>query len=164
MINTQDVFMKKYIILFIFNLIMCNCLNAQYQFGFQPTNGPYGGYIRSFCSDTNTKDLYINADHIYKLNKTTNEWEKHFTELDSLDNYFFNLIYADSIYFMRYVIGESDMIWGEGLFRSTDKGKSWKEVDDKYLDFLDIISTKSKYIFGTGGFGGTTNVGKITFP
>ena len=58
MINTQDVFMKKYIILFIFNLIMCNCLNAQYQFNIRPTNGPYGGYIRSFCYDSSNKDIY----------------------------------------------------------------------------------------------------------
>ena len=141
--------MKKFIILIV--IIMFNCLNAQTKFNIKPTNGPYGGYTWSFCYDSSTKDLYLNADHIYKLNRTTNQWEKHFTELDTQKYYNFDIIYADSIYFLKYVLGHDDQVWGGGLFRSTDKGKSWKEVDDRYLDFLDIISTKNKYLFGTGG-------------
>ncbi|TAL70712.1 MAG: hypothetical protein EPN82_01500 [Bacteroidetes bacterium] len=153
--------MKKYVILFIFKLIVCNCLLAQMQFNIQSTNGPYGGNMWSFCYDSRTKDIYVNTlGHIYKLNIATNEWERQFAELDPNENYLITLVYADSIYLITRLSDHG----GDGLFRSTGKGKSWKEVDDKYLDYLDIISTKSKYIFGTGGFGGTTNVGKITFP
>ncbi len=40
------------------------------------------------------------------------------------------MIYADSIYFISFIKGQSDVVWGAGLLRSSDKGVSWEEVMD----------------------------------
>ena len=99
--------MKKMYLLIVLIIASFISLKAEEHYNFQPTNGPYGGYIRSFCYDSTTKDVFANADHIYKLNRNTNMWEKQFDNINEFSDYFYNLIYTDSIYFVAFNEGHS---------------------------------------------------------
>ena len=80
--------MKKKYLIIVSLIIVCTSLKAEEYYILKPANGPYGGYIWSFCSDSSTKDIFANDEHIYKLNKITNKWEKQFDNLDSIAYHF----------------------------------------------------------------------------
>jgi photosystem II stability/assembly factor-like uncharacterized protein len=159
--------MKK-ILYILFVLIICSFdLFAENIYNFQATNGPYAGYIRSFCSDSTNNSIYANSDKIYKLNKTSNIWEKQFDILDKYSDYFYELIYADNVYFISFTEGHSDVIWGHGLLRSTDKGITWEEVKDFDNDIRCIVKLDNNLFATTGHYGygvyKSTDLGKTWF-
>jgi len=123
-------FMKKILNIIIVLIICSLSLIAENKYNFQATNGPYGGYIWSFCYDSTNNSIYANSDKIYKLNKTSNKWEVQFESIYDESYRAYKLIYADSIYFISFIKGQSDVVWGAGLLRSSDKGVSWEEVMD----------------------------------
>ncbi|MBM2814037.1 MAG: BNR/Asp-box repeat protein [Ignavibacteria bacterium] len=142
--------MKKLLLLLFFFIFPCISLFADEQYNLQPTNGPYGGFISSFCYDSSNKNLFANSEHIYKLNRATNKWERQFEGLDSNKYYSYTLVYTDSIYLMNYVEGSSDMVWGEGFLRSSDKGKSWNKDTNLIVSLYNVLKLNN-YLFAACG-------------
>ena len=135
-------------------LTICNLsLFAENIYNFQSTNGPYGGYIRSFCYDSTNKSIYANSDKIYKLNNTTNIWEVQFESIYDDSYRAYKLIYADSIYFITFIKGHSDVIWGDGLLRSTDMGVTWQELKDFDKNIRSIVKLENILFATTGHYG-----------
>ena len=146
--------MKK-ILNIIIVLILCSLsLSAENKYNFKATNGPYAGYIKSLCFDSTNSSVYANSDKIYKLNKISDKWEKQFDTLDKYSDYFYELIYADNIYFISFTEGHSDVIMGNGLLRSTDKGITWEEVNDFDKDVKSIVKLGNEYFAATGYYDG----------
>jgi photosystem II stability/assembly factor-like uncharacterized protein len=150
--------MRISLIILLIILISSNLLISQLPNQFKPTNGPYGGYIIGFCYDNTNNDLYVNSSNIFNLNRTNNRWERRFSVLDTIPGNFYELIFADSIYFMTYTAGNgSDVIWGCGLYRSTDKGQSWIELKDirknLFNNIRSIINLDDSIYIAACGFG-----------
>ena len=145
--------------------IICSLsLFAENKYNFQPTNGPYGGLIWSICYDSTTKNIYANSDKIYKLNKSTNKWEIQFDSIYKEYYRSYQLIYADSIYLISFNKGHSDVSWGAGLFRSSDKGESWEEIKDFNDDVRSITKLGDVFFavaaYSTDGVLRSTDYGK----
>jgi len=121
-------------------LLSCNLLNAESPYKFERTNGPYGGFVSSFCTDSNKTEIFANSYKIFKLNKKTNSWEQPFAALDTNYDRYYYISYADSVYLLSYVLGSGDDIWGNGLIRSTDKGLTWIEVNNFDYQILSIVN------------------------
>lgn len=93
---------------------------AEAKWTWQPTNGPYGGKIKSLARDS---DNYVYAGlengHVFKTTNGGTNWYQSDQGLSSYYGYI-NELAIDSnnnIYALTY--------WGNGIYKSTNRGVNW---------------------------------------
>lgn len=131
-------------------------------FGWQPTNGPYGGYARELAVD-NSNNVYLLSNPAYKANLAVTSWSR--LGFPAGYNYFNSLALkksANTIYMVEY----------DRIFSSADGGTSWTTFNQEAIidrqkmvvcpNGVNIMIANNS-IFATAANGNTFGTAKYAF-